>query len=287
MVPILDTVKEARLDRSSTLVKNLLLLCLINIAVIWQLMTEWYIHRPVLHLFSPEKLLAVDGKWHRDPQHGQHVESERLWSTQPQIDCIMKCLYSRNRYIWEKKKKKESLEVPEAVGDSNSFWVFLTQQGWCMYEVTEAVTAWTGPAQMHTRQSHGGKGGVDRVPKLATMLFSIDSYWEKKQSVFNGGVSLGISSRLGVWRRIKGLLEWPQQVVVSHQAWILMTKCGSTGKAGSVLNFWAIIPTSTLKHLMWLKLLLKKWKTKEILIVFVSVINRLYVKYSFDWPFSF
>lgn len=106
MVPILDTVKEARLDRSSTLVKNLLLLCLINIAVIWQLMTEWYIHRPVLHLFSPEKLLAVDGKWHRDPQHGQHVESERLWSTQPQMDCIMKCLYSRNRYIWEKKKEE-------------------------------------------------------------------------------------------------------------------------------------------------------------------------------------
>lgn len=46
----------------------------------------------------------------------------------------------------------------------------------------------------------------------------------------------------GVWRRVSNPLQLELQGVVSLLAWVLGTRRGSSGRAWSTLNFWAVSP---------------------------------------------
>lgn len=128
---------------------------------------------------------------------------------------IMKCLSSRNRNLWEKKKK--AWKAQRLWVTQTAFGVFwLSRVDACM----KSQRAWTRPAQMLATQSPCGKGAVDRVPKLATrFFFSTDSYWENKNQslmeechrVYQSHLEFGRGSRV----------SWSY-----HNRWLWVTKHG-------------------------------------------------------------
>lgn len=75
--------------------------------------------------------------------------------------------------------------------------VFQIQQDWCTYELTETVTAHTGPTQVQARwglKTEGGKG--PGVSPLTNTLSAINSCWQR------GNQCSPMESQLGIWTRL-------------------------------------------------------------------------------------
>lgn len=61
------------------------------------------------------------------------------------------------------------------------WWVFWTQWGSCMYDLTPVVTVSAGPAQAQARQNHSSSwGGGHQISLLAEELLAFDGCWERE-----------------------------------------------------------------------------------------------------------
>lgn len=93
-----------------------------------------------------------------------------------------------------------------------------TQQDWYTYDLTETVSAHTGPTRGQVRRDTSAEtwNGGHRVPSLTKMLALISINLQRKKIIFFSGVSLGTRATLKAWRHE---VEWMEKRGLSGRSW--------------------------------------------------------------------